>query len=124
MTQTYTTPEGKTLTVLGPWLLVKPEPWAETTLGGIVLTPNGQAMNSKMNRGTVVAVGTLDNKKGGGRYPIPDIGVGDHVLFIKYIEKQHTNEYVAAEFDGLVRLGPTDILLVADDPKEFDSAVL
>lgn len=122
--RTHTTPEGKTITILGPWLLVKPEPWAETTAGGLFLTPNGKDQNTKVNRGVVVAVGTMPNKKGGGSYPIPDIGVGDHVLFIKYIEKQHTNEYVAAEFDGLIRLGPTDILLVADDPKEFDSAVL
>jgi co-chaperonin GroES (HSP10) len=121
--QTYTTSDGKSITVIGPWLLVKPAPWADKTEGGLFLTPGAQDQHNALNHGEVVAVGTFPNKKGGGNYPIPGIKTGDHVLFIKFYEKQHTNEKLVEEFEGVIRLGPTDILLVADSPEDFASCV-
>lgn len=115
----HTTANGKTITLIGPWLLVRPAPREMKTAGGIILTAGAENSASMTNHGEVVAVGQMTNRKDGGRYPIPGIKVGDHIVYIKYLEAQHTNEYIIKEFEGLVRIGPTDVLLVAETAEDL-----
>lgn len=115
--QSHTLEDGRVLTMLNNYLLVRPHEQSKISGGGIHLTGDTHPLNS----GTVLAFGTVEMKDG-RLVPIPDLKVGDIVVFVKYLAEQHSNHYIRANIDGLIRIQLSDVIVVADEedlPKLF-----
>lgn len=107
---TYTTPEGTKIRILGNRLLVKIDELAKTSASGLIVYPNG-AMEHVNNTGTILAFGTI--WKGNERIPIPGLEVGLKVMFVRFLADQHTNKNVQHVLGaGLIQLAPSDVQLL------------
>lgn len=107
---THTTAEGQSITMLGDTILVRPAEHSMISDGGIILTHDTHIYNT----GVVLAFGEVTGKKSGRRAPIPDLKVGDHVAFIRYLDQQHTNLKIYEMFEGLIKISLSDVILVLD----------
>lgn len=116
---TYLTPSGLKIRMLGKNILVKIDKPAEKTESGLILYPSG-AMEHANNTGTVVAFGyEYIGETSVEPVPLRDIEVGMKVLFVRFLADQHTNEnmqYLLGE--GLIRLQPSDIQLAYTPDEE------
>lgn len=113
---TYTTAEGRKLTMLGDTILIRPAEHSMLSEGGLHLVHDTHVNNT----GEILAFGEMTTKT--SRFPIPGIKVGDHVVFIRYLDQQHTNLKIYEQFDGLIKIHKGDVILVLDPedvPKLF-----
>lgn len=75
--------ENGTLRPIGTKVLIEPDPPAEK-IGRILIPDNAQESQHRreaLASGKVVAIGPGMRKKGGGRWPGPDVKVGQRVLY-------------------------------------------
>ncbi len=107
--------DGTRMRVIGNNLLVRVDPAAKESAGGILLP--GDAVEHVYNTGTVLAKGFVSSTAAGTTdVEIPGIEPGDRVYFIRYLAKQDTNIWLAKRFgDDVIRLRPADVLLVFDE---------
>lgn len=119
---TFELPDGRRIRVLGPNIFVKMDP-VDTKRGLIHFAPS--AMDHVNRTGTVIAFGTYEITKGpkrGTRIPIPEVNVGDKVLFIRFLAEQDSNKYIRHQFgNDIIRIRPADIAVSysADETHEF-----
>jgi co-chaperonin GroES (HSP10) len=107
---TYTTPEGTKIRILGNRLLVKIDEPPKSSSSGLIVYPNG-AMEHVNNTGTILAFGTI--WKGAERIPIPGLEVGLKVVFVRFLAEQHTNKNIQHTLGaGMIQLAPSDIQLL------------
>lgn len=107
---TYITPEGTKIRIMGNRLLVKIDKPSEKTASGLILYPGG-AMEHANNTGTILAFGTI--WRGAERIPIPGLEIGLKVLFVRFLAEQHTNEnFQHLVGPGLIQMAPNDIQLI------------
>lgn len=103
-------------------ILVQMDPLPDKIGSGLLFRPNEDAHETILGTGVVISTGP-------GKYPknsderIP-VGVepGEGVVFIRYLEKTHTNQQLAQHLDNdQIIVQPNDILLVydRDNPPEF-----
>ncbi len=111
---TYTTPEGRTISVLNDVILVRPRKDERLTDGGIHLTHDQHPHNT----GEILAFGEMRRGKSSKPFPIPDLKVGWGVLFIKYLAGQHSNIRIQEMFDGLIKIHVSDVILTFDNPED------
>lgn len=63
-------------------LLLRPVEPPERTAGGLILPDSARArMKREMKRGTVLALGPGMTRADGRRWPMPDVAVGDVVIY-------------------------------------------
>lgn len=67
-------------TPLGDRLLVRPDPPASRTGGGLVIP---DAYQDKVDRGTVLAMGPGMRMANGNRWPMPPVKIGDRIVYEK-----------------------------------------
>jgi co-chaperonin GroES (HSP10) len=103
---------------VGNNILVVKDPIAQVTRGGIHL-PSVLSGEDMSNTGTIVAVGHLTTPKAAFRTPIPGLQQGMGVTFVKFHEKQNTNEYLLELSPGLLRLRPADVFLTFDREEDL-----
>lgn len=112
---TYVTKKGVRVRLINNDVLVKTDPLPEMSASGLILYPNG-AMEHVANTGTIVAFGYERFETTEGKYvcrPIPELEVGLKCLFVRFLAEQHSNIQVRARIEeGLIRLKPSDIMLV------------
>jgi co-chaperonin GroES (HSP10) len=107
----HTLPDGRRARVIGNNLLVRMGDQPKTTRGGIIIPDT--SIGSMHVTGEVLAVGwvTTANEP----IDIPGLEVGDHVLFVKLLDKTDTNPQIKRIFgDNVIRIRPSDVLLVLD----------
>jgi co-chaperonin GroES (HSP10) len=113
VSDTYTTPEGEVVRVIGNNLLVRVEPDKKETTGGIIIPDN--VLPSIHVVGEVLAIGYLTSKKAAAKTPIPDLKVGDRVAFVRFLEKTDANPQIKRAIgENVLRIRPADVLLVMD----------
>lgn len=113
MSDTYITPQGHAVRVVGNNILVRADPAPERTRGGII-APNPDKASAH-GTGTVLAVGYLTGPQAAFHTPIPGISVGDRVLYLRVLGKTDANPQVARTLeDDVIRIRSSDILLVLD----------
>jgi co-chaperonin GroES (HSP10) len=113
MTDTYVTDDGVAARVLGNNLLVRPDPEPTATRGGIIVP--GLGNDTLHHTGVVVAVGYLTGKRAPHKTPIPDIAVGDHIVFVRLLALTDSNPQIKRILDdNVLRIRPSDVLLVID----------
>lgn len=118
---THVLPDGTKIRVMNANILVKKDPPPEKDNGGLIIFANG-AMSHVHGTGTIVATGFFTPKEG-DYLPLtdvhPDLAVGNKIVFVRFLAEQHTNERVREMFgDDIIRLQPTDVLLVYDREDE------
>lgn len=108
---TYTYKNGKSLRLLKK-ILVQGHDISEVTEGGIIKP--GHATEHVWRIGTILAFGYQRNDKTGERTPIPDIEVGLHCVFIRYLAEQDSNKQMRDIFDDtdIFAIAASDILFV------------
>ena len=114
MSAIYIAKSGRRLRVLGNNLLVRMDAAPKETRGGIMIPDT--VLAGLHATGEVLAVGRLTGKRAEANTPVPGVGVGDRVLFVRLLERTDVNPQLKelAE-ERLVRVRPDDILLVLDD---------
>lgn len=118
MNDTYTAPSGEVVRVVGNNLLVLIDEESKTTRGGLVIPDT--ALRSLHLTGKVVAIGHLTGNKLAEKVSVPGLQIGDHVMFVRFLEKTDSNGDVQRVLgDKVVRIRPADVLLVMD-VKEVD----
>lgn len=113
---TYTHTDGRRIRAMKDAILVKPDPPPTHSASGLIeYAPS--AMEHVMNTGTIVAFGFTRVGKKQFELPIPDIEVGEKVVFVRFLAEQESNKQVRKMFDtddgtGIIRIQPKDVLLV------------
>jgi co-chaperonin GroES (HSP10) len=112
MTDRYTTPSGRTIHLVGRWILVERQPPPEVSKGGIVLVDGGK-LSDGTEIGKIVAIGYEEPKKG-PRRPIRDLKVGLMCSYLWFYSESHTNQGMRARLgeENLSIIKPEDIGLV------------
>jgi co-chaperonin GroES (HSP10) len=114
---TYVTPEGKKIRILGNRLLVRIDKPQEMTSSGLIIYASG-AMEHVNNTATILAFGTIWN--GNERIPIPGLEVGLKIMFVRFLAEQHTNQNIRHILgEDLIQLAPSDVQLLYT-PDEHD----
>jgi co-chaperonin GroES (HSP10) len=114
---TYVTPDGTKIRILGNRLLVQIDEPPSVSANGLILYPSG-AMEHANNTGTILAFGTI--WKGAERIPIPGLEVGQKIVFVRFLAEQHTNKNIRHTLGkDLIQLAPSDVQLMYD-PSEHD----
>lgn len=113
MGATYRTSSGGAVRVIGNNLLVRPAPPRAVSPGGVIFanveTANAHAV------GEVVAIGYLTGDRAVEGTTIPGLKIGDRVMYLRLLGKMHATGYATKILeDGVVRIRPSDILLVMD----------
>lgn len=110
---TYRTQSGVLLRVVGNNLLVRMNDRPKKTRGGILIPDT--AFGSAHGTGQVLAVGNLTGKRAPQGTPIPDVRPGNHVLFVRLLERTDSNPQLKVRLEeDVVRIRPDDVLLVLD----------
>lgn len=105
---------SKDLRVIGNRLLVRVDKPPERSKGGIIFA-HPEAADPHAT-GTVEAVGYLTTPKAGTRTPIPDINVGDRVLFVRLLAITDSNPKLQTLLDDdVICIRPADIILLFAD---------
>lgn len=101
--------DGRVLRMLEKGILVREDPLPTTSASGLVVLPEG-SVETIHHTGTILAYGFM---VGDGRaFPIPDIRKGLKCAYIRFLREQHTNQRWREMFDGIFRIGVTDVELV------------
>jgi len=113
MSDTYRAPSGEVVRVIGNNLLVEIDEEPKTSRGGLVIPDT--ALRSLHLTGKVVAVGHLTGEKAAAKVSVPGLQIGDHVMFVRFLEKTDSNNDVQRVLgDKVARIRPADVLLVMD----------
>lgn len=121
MTDRCTTPTGVKLLAINGNIIVQVHPKQERTRSGIIIPDDGHV--DKYATGTVRAIGKIPtvvkNDEGEvvelGLIPIPGVAIGDCVLFVTFLQDQHTNIQLRELLgDDYIRVKPSDVILVFD----------
>lgn len=113
MTARFALKSGGTGRIIGNNLLVRPVPPPTRSRGGIVFVDVERAHAYAV--GEVVAIGHLTGDKAPPHTPIPDIRIGDRVLYIRLLGKTDVNPRIKDLLgEGLIRIRPSDVLLMMD----------
>jgi co-chaperonin GroES (HSP10) len=112
---------GKKLRMLGSNVLIRKDREAGVSESGLIHFPDG-AMEHVINTGEVLAFGSK-RLKDGSSIPIPELEVGMHVAFTRFLAEQDSNKQIRALFgeDDVIKIGPTDILVAW--PKGVDARI-
>jgi len=105
------------LTPLHDRIVVRREPEAETTTGGIIIPDTAK---EKQQIGTIVAVGQGRRTDKGERIPL-DVKVGDIVLFGRYAGTEAPRQHYSEGGEDLVIMREEEILGILEGavkPKE------
>lgn len=113
MNHIYTTADGQKVRVLGNNVLVRPDKQPKESKGGIIIPDN--VIDGLHITGEVLALGFLTGARAEAYTPIPDLKVGDRVLYVRFLERTDSNGQMQRVLgDDLIRIRPADILLVLD----------
>jgi co-chaperonin GroES (HSP10) len=123
----YRTPNGTIITLLSDDVLVRMDPLKEKTSGGLYIpdTAGDRGDAGILTTGTILAYGW---KEYGGktakhplmRIPYPELSVGLKCVFTRFYAEQHSNKQIQYRIEeGVIRLKPLDIIVVAD-PEDAD----
>jgi len=125
---TFEFKDGTKLRLMNESVLVKMDPEAEETSGGI-LKPDGAVEHIYMT-GTILAFGWVLEKKLEGTsktkslekpYPVPNIEPGLKCCFIRYRRWQDTNKQLRHMFgDDIISLKPEDMIFVFPAGEEYE----
>jgi len=110
---TAVTQSGVKLRVTGNGILISPDPpdKGKSTSHGTLYFPDG-AMEHVLLKATVMAVGTEKRTKKGKEAPIEGLSVGDRIVFVRFLAQQHSNLQMQDRYGGLVRIKPSDVIVV------------
>lgn len=114
MHNTYESKSGKVI-LINEDVLVRRLPLRTQTESGILLPETAGELGEAgiMASGVILAYGFVLPKKLGRKIPIPQLNVGDHVVFIRFLAEQHTNKYMQHVVEkDVFRIKPQDILLI------------
>lgn len=99
--------------VIGNNVFVQPLEKSRTTSSGLFI-PETVALDAHA-LGIVVAVGYLTGPKVSDRIRVPDLSVGDVVMYLRALERTDCNPQLCEILgEKLIRIRPADILLVMD----------
>lgn len=121
---TFFASDGRKVRLINDDLLVKMDPLPEKSSGGIIIptTVGERGDDGIYSTGTVVAVGYMKTEDEEGvhrRFKIPDIDVGDKVLFIRFLAEQHSNKQIQSRIEeGLIRVKWFDVIVAYDKADE------
>jgi co-chaperonin GroES (HSP10) len=108
----YTLPDGRTIRMVGRYILVERQPPPQVSSGGIHLVDGGK-MSDGTEIGKIVAVGHETTKKG-HRRQIRDVRVGCFCSYLWFYSESHTNQSMRERLgdENLSIIRPEDIGLM------------
>ena len=110
--RTHLLDNGQTLRTIGDDILVMPDDRPETTASGLLHYPGG-SMEHTLTTGTILAFGVIKpKKKEGPGVPIPGLELGLKCVFVRFVTEQNSNKQIRKNYEGVVRLKRTDVLVV------------
>lgn len=108
---THTFENGKSLRIIGDGILIQPDKPPDVSKTGLIHFPDG-AMEHTLNTGTILAYGKIKPRKRVKALPIPDLEKGLGVVYVRFVDEQHSNQQIRKTFDGAVRIKSTDVLML------------
>lgn len=107
--------EGTTIKLLKDQILVEVEPAQTKSDSGLIHYAEG-SMEKVTTTGIIRAFGYERHVRSKCEWPIPDIGVGERCLFIRFLGDTHTNLLFQKKIGkDMILIKPKDIIAMLDD---------
>jgi len=116
--------DGRSFQLVNEHILVRVDPTSDKTTSGLIFKASEKAIESIYTTATILAFGyirSIPKKYGRQKFleepvPIPDLEVGLKCCFLRFRDKQATNEHIQHQFGaGIILLKPADLLFVYND---------